>query len=256
MALPRLRALLTTLCLLLVSSLLVYYFYYDSLSPPPKYHQPLHSMPLAGDNTSDPAYYYQPPPPPSSQVGWNNLSYKYAGVHSERAHTLGEHSPTWAPVARITPPVTPDDEASRDPNPEVEKRRQLVKSMMKEAWDNYVRYAWGYNELKPVTREPKKDSIFGPSKMGLSIVDAMPTLYLMGLKKEFAMGREWIEKNVNYGSIPHEVSVFETIIRFVGGLLSCYALTGDQMFLTKAKGVADALLPAYQTYTGKVINEK
>lgn len=249
MALPRLRALLTTLCLLLVSSLLVYYFYYDSLSIPPKYHQPLHSMPLASENSSDAVYYHQPTLPP--QQSWNNLSYKYAGVHSQRASTLDVSNPKWAPVVGITPPVTPGLEASRDPNPEIQKRRQLVRSMMKEAWDNYVRYAWGYNELKPVTREPKKDSIFGPSKMGLTIVDAMTTLWLMDMKEEFAKGREWIEKNVNYASIPHEVSVFETIIRFVGGLLSCYALTGDQMFLIKAKEVADALLPAYNTYTGK-----
>ena len=44
--------------------------------------------------------------------------------------------------------------------------------------------------------------------------------------------------------------MFETNIRFVGGLLSCYALTGDEMFKDKAKYVADQLLPAFDTVSG------
>lgn len=44
--------------------------------------------------------------------------------------------------------------------------------------------------------------------------------------------------------------MFETNIRYVGGLLSCYAFTGDPMFKEKAQYVADKLLPAFQTPTG------
>lgn len=47
-----------------------------------------------------------------------------------------------------------------------------------------------------------------------------------------------------------ELSVFETNIRFVGGLLTMYALTGDQMYKEKARDVADKLLPAFETPTG------
>lgn len=47
-----------------------------------------------------------------------------------------------------------------------------------------------------------------------------------------------------------ELSVFETNIRFVGGLLTLYSLTGDEMYKTKAQEVADKLLPAFQTPTG------
>lgn len=39
-------------------------------------------------------------------------------------------------------------------------------------------------------------------------------------------------------------------IRFIGGFLACYALTGDELFKEKAKEVADKLLPAFQTPTG------
>lgn len=47
-----------------------------------------------------------------------------------------------------------------------------------------------------------------------------------------------------------DLSVFEINIRFVGGLLSCYALTGDILFRDKAEQVANKLLPAFQTPTG------
>lgn len=46
------------------------------------------------------------------------------------------------------------------------------------------------------------------------------------------------------------MSVFETNIRYVGGLLSAYAFTGDTLFKDKAQYVADKLLPAFQTPTG------
>lgn len=46
------------------------------------------------------------------------------------------------------------------------------------------------------------------------------------------------------------MSVFETNIRYVGGLLSLYALTGDDMFKEKAVHVANKLLPAFDSPTG------
>jgi mannosyl-oligosaccharide alpha-1,2-mannosidase len=46
------------------------------------------------------------------------------------------------------------------------------------------------------------------------------------------------------------VSAFEINIRFIGGFLSMYSLTKDQMFLDKAVMVANALLPIFNTPTG------
>jgi mannosyl-oligosaccharide alpha-1,2-mannosidase len=48
----------------------------------------------------------------------------------------------------------------------------------------------------------------------------------------------------------YDASVFETTIRVLGGLLSAYDLTAEKMFLTKAKEIADRLLPAWDTRTG------
>ncbi|XP_053603414.1 mannosyl-oligosaccharide alpha-1,2-mannosidase IA isoform X1 [Plodia interpunctella] len=138
------------------------------------------------------------------------------------------------------------------PNADADQISKLetIKGMMRHAWNNYKLYAWGKNELKPISKRPHLSSIFGGGDMGATIVDGLDTLYIMGLMDEFREGRDWVAENLNINEIDSELSVFETTIRFVGGLLSCYALTGDSVFKTKAAHVADALLPAFETPTG------
>lgn len=43
---------------------------------------------------------------------------------------------------------------------------------------------------------------------------------------------------------------FETIIRFLGGLLSAYALSGDPILLSRADDLGGMLLPAFLTNSG------
>ncbi|XP_055605865.1 mannosyl-oligosaccharide alpha-1,2-mannosidase IA isoform X1 [Uranotaenia lowii] len=137
-----------------------------------------------------------------------------------------------------------------DPDPKVREKRNKVKEMMIHAWDNYKLYAWGKNELKPISKRGHSGSIFGAFDLGATIVDGLDTLYLMGLHKEYDEGRDWVERKFTLDNVGIDLSVFETNIRFIGGFLTCYAFTGDRLFLDKAKYVADKLLPAFQTPTG------
>jgi len=138
-----------------------------------------------------------------------------------------------------------------EPNDDVTKqRREKIKEMMKHAWDSYVRYAWGKNELKPLSKRGHTPGVFGSSALGASIVDGLDTLFIMGMMEEFRQGRDWIAENLSFDKLATEVSVFETNIRYVGGLLTCYALTGDKMFKEKAEHIATKLLPAFNTPTG------
>ena len=125
-----------------------------------------------------------------------------------------------------------------------------MKSMMKHAWDNYVTYAWGKNELRPVSKRGHSASIFGSSSMGATIVDSLDTLYIMGFDKEFEKAKAWVGEHLDLGQMTGDVSVFETNIRYLGGLLSIYSLTGEEMFKSKAVHIADKLLPAFNTPTG------
>lgn len=67
--------------------------------------------------------------------------------------------------------------------------------MTLEAWTAYTLYAWGSNELKPVSLMGDSQEIFGP---GATIVDALDTLYIMGLTEEYDAGRLWIRDNLNF----------------------------------------------------------
>lgn len=144
----------------------------------------------------------------------------------------------------------PLKQGGEDRDESVRKKRDKVKEMMKHAWDNYVRYAWGKNELRPVSKRGHNGSVFGSQPLGASILDGLDTLYMMGMMEEFKQARDWVAKEFDVNSVVSDVSVFEVNIRFVGGLLTCYALTGDPVFKDKAQQIADKLLPAFNTPSG------
>uniref|UniRef100_A0AAX7VG61 alpha-1,2-Mannosidase n=1 Tax=Astatotilapia calliptera TaxID=8154 RepID=A0AAX7VG61_ASTCA len=132
---------------------------------------------------------------------------------------------------------------------EEESPAAVLLCMMKHAWDSYRQYGWGHNELKPIAKKGHSTNIFGSSQLGATIVDAVDTLYIMGLHEEFKDGQEWIEQNLDF-SVNAEVSVFEVNIRFIGGLLAAYYLSGQEVFKLKAVQLAEKLLPAFNTPTG------
>lgn len=70
--------------------------------------------------------------------------------------------------------------------------------MMKFAWDMYAKYAWGENELRPVSKRGHSAGIFGTSAMGATIIDGLDTLYVMGLMEEFKRGREWVAASFSF----------------------------------------------------------
>lgn len=145
---------------------------------------------------------------------------------------------------------TPKVQGGRDHSSQAQKRRDKVKEMMQHAWDGYAKYAWGKNEVRPVSLRGHTASIFGQASMGASIVDALDTLYIMGMMEEYQKARDWVESDLDFNKMSGDISVFETNIRYVGGLLSAYALTGDNLFRDKAAHVADKLMPAFKSPTG------
>ncbi|KTG42741.1 hypothetical protein cypCar_00011493 [Cyprinus carpio] len=111
-------------------------------------------------------------------------------------------------------------------DPDIKAKRAKIKEMMQFSWDNYKRYAWGSNELRPVSKQGHSSNLFGSLK-GATIVDALDTLYIMEMYDEFEAATEWVERNLDF-NMNAEISVFEVNIRFVGGLLSAYYLSGKE----------------------------
>ena len=73
--------------------------------------------------------------------------------------------------------------------------------MMRHAWKGYTDYAWGANELRPISRRGHTASIFGSSPMGATIVDALDTLYIMGMNEEFQHAKEWVQQNLDFSQM-------------------------------------------------------
>ena len=62
---------------------------------------------------------------------------------------------------------------------------------MQWAWKAYREYAWGEDELEPLTHSSRR--WFG---LGLTLVDSLDTLHMMGLEEEFAEARDWVARSL------------------------------------------------------------
>ena len=118
-----------------------------------------------------------------------------------------------------------------------------VKRETRWAWRQYREHAWGKDQIKPVSGGSESFPLKN-HHLGLSLIEALDTLWIMGLDDEFNDGVEWVKRNLDF-DVDGEVSVFETSIRLVGGLLSAYHACGDPALLAKARDCADRLLPSF-----------
>ncbi len=137
---------------------------------------------------------------------------------------------------------SPAQNAPPDPGP----MARQVRSEFLYAWNAYKQYAWGHDELKPLTRTAH-DWYGVPLYM--TAVDALDTMIMMGLNDEADKTREFIVKNLSFNQDIY-VKNFEITIRMLGGLLSSYQLTGDQRLLDLAQELGTRLLPAFDSPTG------
>ena len=112
-----------------------------------------------------------------------------------------------------------------------------VRGEMAWAWRNYVERAFGHDQIKPVSGTAEEFLLPNGPGLGLSIVEALDTLYVMGLDAELEEGVRWIENNLHF-DIDGELQVFETNIRMVGGLLAGWLATRDTHLLELARDLA------------------
>lgn len=129
--------------------------------------------------------------------------------------------------------------------------------MFQHAYDGYLRHASKYDELRPLSC----DGVDTWGSYSLTLIDALDTLAVMGNFTEFRRVVGVLVENSNFNS-DINVSVFETNIRIVGGLLSAHLLSRhagmdlepgwpcNGPLLRMAEDVAKRLLPAFDTRTG------
>jgi Glycosyl hydrolase family 47 len=121
-----------------------------------------------------------------------------------------------------------------------------VRDAFVHAWDGYKRFAWGHDQLLPLSGGAR--DWYGVS-FYMTPVDAFDTMLLMGLTDQAAEAKTLILDSLSFDQdVP--VQVFEVTIRLLGGLLSAYQMDGDPRFLALATDLADRLLPAFSSATG------
>jgi mannosidase alpha-like ER degradation enhancer 2 len=121
-----------------------------------------------------------------------------------------------------------------------------VRAELLHAWRGYERYAWGHDELKPLSKAPR--DWYGESLL-MTPVDALDTLLLLGLKDEAEKARALIADRLSFDK-DIEVKTFEVTIRLLGGLLSGYQMSGDRRLLRLAEDLGTRLLPGFGSPTG------
>lgn len=135
-------------------------------------------------------------------------------------------------------PVVDDAEAAR--------LAEQVKAETRHAWQGYMQFAKGHDDLKPISGQPRD---WYETSLLMSPVDALDTLILLGLDKEAAEARELIASRLSFD---HDMYVqnFEITIRLLGGLISGYQLSGDERLLKLAEDLGKRLLPVFDSKTG------
>ena len=132
---------------------------------------------------------------------------------------------------------------AQKPNP---KFAAEVKAEFLHAWNGYKKYAWGHDDLKPLSKT-YHDWYAEPLLM--TPVDALDTMILMDMNDEAAATKQYILDHLSFDK-DIEVQNFEITIRLLGGLLTNYQLTGDKRLLSLAEDLGNRLLPVFNSPTG------
>ncbi|OKO92621.1 hypothetical protein PENSUB_12606 [Penicillium subrubescens] len=138
----------------------------------------------------------------------------------------------------------PKDETSADKQERLQ-RLSTIKAEFKHAWAGYKQVAMGHDEIKPLS-ESFDDPFNG---WGATLVDSLDTLWIMDLKDEFSEAIDEVKK-IDFTTSPREdIPVFETVIRYLGGLLGAYDISGQkyEVLLEKAEQLAEVLIGAFDT---------
>ncbi|GAB1311036.1 Glycosyl hydrolase family 47 [Madurella fahalii] len=135
------------------------------------------------------------------------------------------------------------DELSDSHNTTQRERRKAVRRVAKRSWKAYRDHAWGQDEVVPL-RLVGRDTFAG---WGATLVDSLDTLWIMGMKEDFYDAVRHVATIDWNNSTFQDCSLFETNIRYLGGLLSAYDLSQERILLDKAVELGDMLHAGFDT---------
>ncbi len=197
--------------------------------------------------TNTPATVSTKPPSPSSssktRVHWKSFTQRYP-VPTESMTPLPTGKPKSIPKIQHT--FKPEPAADKTQR---ETRLAKVKAAISKSWNSYRKNAWMHDELRPISGS-FKDPFCG---WAATLVDSLDTLWIAGLKDEFDDAVKNGVANIDFTfSEKPDIPVFETTIRYLGGLLSAFDVSGGHkgdytILLDKAVELAEVLYGVFDT---------
>ncbi|KAL1604619.1 hypothetical protein SLS59_003814 [Nothophoma quercina] len=131
-----------------------------------------------------------------------------------------------------------------------EQRRLQIKRVFQKSWASYRAKAWMKDALKPISGG-YVDQFSG---WAATLVDSLDTLWMMGMRDEFYEAVAAVA-TIDFGkSTTATVNTFETCIRYLGGLIAAYDLSGHEVLLQKAIEVGDLLYAGFNTENGMPVD--
>ena len=124
-------------------------------------------------------------------------------------------------------------------------RLAVIKAAAEHTWNGYREHAWGHDEIKPVSGK-SGDPFNG---WGATLVDGLDTLWIMGMTTEFEEALKFVE-TIDFTTTPRsDIPLFETTIRYLGGLIAAYEVSDAKykVLLDKAVELAEVLYSAFDT---------
>lgn len=136
------------------------------------------------------------------------------------------------------------DESS---NSRIDRERKLttIKDAFTRSWEGYKQHAWLQDELSPVTGK-SRNPFCG---WAATLVDSLDTLWILGMKAEFEEAANAVKQIDFTTSIRNDIPLFETTIRYLGGLIAAYDLSEGRykVLLDKSIELAEVLMGAFDT---------
>ncbi|KAK5716557.1 hypothetical protein LTR15_009448 [Elasticomyces elasticus] len=137
--------------------------------------------------------------------------------------------------------------AGKDAGKADNERLAIIKEAAQHAWNGYRDAAWGMDEVKPISGLYNNPF----NGWGATLVDSLDTLWIMGLTEEFDEAVEFVN-NIDFTtSTRSDIPLFETTIRYLGGLIAAYDISGAKskyrVLLDKAVELAEVLYSAFDT---------
>ena len=161
---------------------------------------------------------------------------------------IPSESLTPLPTARPRPiPKIQHDfpEESAEDKVDRQEKLQQIKKTFEFSWDGYVKNAWMQDELLPVSGQ-YRNPFCG---WAATLVDSLDTLWMMGMIDQFENATTAV-KNIDFTTSPRkDIPMFETTIRYLGGLLGAFDISGGKhmILLDKAVELAEILMGAFDT---------